>query len=175
MVPALLETLYIGGGTPTMLGPYLCVLLSELRSAYPLADGAEVTVEANPDSFDLRLARELRDSGVTRVSIGVQSLDEAALRWLGRPHDAATALEAILGAVALGFDVSADLMCGIPGVSRKMWRAMLEAVVECGVRHVSVYPLAVEEGTPLARDVASGARRVCDDDAVADEMLEAAS
>lgn len=170
-----LETLYIGGGTPTVLGPHLVQLVRSLAALIPLASGAEVTVEANPESFTPTLAAALAAEGVTRVSIGVQSLDDAALTSLGRCHDAATALEALRCGVDAGLDVSADLICGIPGVSAESWERSVRGVVGAGVSHVSVYPLTVEAGTPLARAIAEGRAAAPDEDAVVDGMNAAAA
>lgn len=170
--PTPLETLYVGGGTPTMLGKHLPLLVSELGRLFGLAAGAEVTVEANPDSLDAGLLQHLADAGVTRVSLGVQSLSEDALHWLGRPHDPRGAILAMLAVADAGLDLSVDLMCGIPSVSPSLWRASLEAVVECGATHVSVYPLSVEPGTPLASAVEAG-ELVPDADSAAEEMATA--
>jgi len=170
-----LETLYIGGGTPTVLGPHLVQLVRSLTALIPLASGAEVTVEANPESFTSALGAALAAEGVTRVSVGVQSLDDAALASLGRCHDAATALEALQHGVDAGLDVSADLICGIPGVSAEAWERSLIGVAEAGVSHVSVYPLTIEAGTPLARAIAEGTAVAPDEDAVVDGMNAAAS
>lgn len=169
-----LETLYVGGGTPTVLGPHLVQLVRAIVEMVPLAAGAEVTVEANPESLTPHLAAALAGEGVTRVSIGVQSLDDAALSSLGRCHDAATALRAIATGLDAGLDVSADLICGIPGVSAEAWERSLRGVVEAGVSHVSVYPLTVEEGTPLAAAIADGSAPAPDEDAVVDGMHTAA-
>jgi oxygen-independent coproporphyrinogen-3 oxidase len=169
-----LETLYIGGGTPTMLGRHLPLLVGELKNLFGFAPGAEVTVEANPDSLDLQLIALLAEAGVTRISLGVQSLSDGALVWLGRPHDAEGAIDAMLAVAAAGLDLSVDLMCGMPSVPDPLWRAVLASVVECGAEHVSVYPLSVEAGTPLAGMVACGEYELPDPDAVADEMLVAA-
>lgn len=174
LAPAPLETLYVGGGTPTMLGRHLPLLVSELRSVLPLAEGAEVTVEANPDSLDRGLVAHLAEAGVTRVSLGVQSLSDGALVWLGRPHDASDAIDAMLAVSSAGLDLAVDLMCGIPAVPPNLWRATLRSVVECGAGHVSVYPLSLEPGTPLAAAVESGEARVPDEDSAADEMVIAA-
>lgn len=171
--PGPVKTLYIGGGTPSMLGQHLPLLVTELGKLYPLQADAEVTVEANPDSLDARLVHLLVEAGVTRVSLGVQALSESALDWLGRVHDASDAIDAMLLVVASGLDLAVDLMCGIPHVSRELWRATLASVVECGASHVSVYPLSVEHGTPLADSVERGELVVPDADAAADEMVEA--
>ncbi|MBN2247839.1 MAG: coproporphyrinogen III oxidase family protein [Coriobacteriia bacterium] len=170
-----LETLYIGGGTPTVLGPHLVQLIRSLTALIPLASEAEVTVEANPESFTPALASALAAEGVTRVSIGVQSLDDSALVGLGRCHDSATALAAITAGVDAGLDVSADLICGVPGVSAEAWERSLRGVVEAGVSHVSVYPLTVEAATPLARAIEAGETLAPDEDAVVDGMHAAAA
>ncbi len=143
------ETAYVGGGTPTLLGAEaLGGLVSKVRDACPRL--AELTCEANPDSLSDDVLRALYDSGATRLSIGVQSLDDEELRALGRLHDAQTARERVAAAVASGLDVSVDLMCAIPHQSDHSWRATLDGALALGVGHVSVYPLQIEEDTPLA-------------------------
>lgn len=169
-----LKTLYIGGGTPTVLGDDLLALIGGLTAAMPLAPGAEVTVEGNPDSLDERLIGGLKDAGVTRLSIGVQSLHDDALRLLGRAHDAAAAVEAVRAATAAGLEVSADLICGVPGVSAGAWLESVRGVLDAGARHVSVYPLSVEPGTPLAAAIAGGRVPAPDEDAAVDAMEAAA-
>lgn len=170
-----LETLYIGGGTPTVIGAELPVLVRELTEVMPLADGAEVTVEANPDSLDADLLAALKAVGVTRVSVGVQSLDDGALRLLGRAHDREGALSAMRAVAASGLDLSADLMCGVPGVTPQAWAESLDAVVACGATHVSVYPLMVEPSTALAADIEAGRVSAPDEDETVDGLLEAES
>jgi oxygen-independent coproporphyrinogen-3 oxidase len=112
---------------------------------------------------------------VTRVSIGVQSLDEGALRLLGRPHDRAAALAAIRMAVAAELDVSADVICGVPGVTPEAWTATLQEVVDSGVQHVSVYPLTIEPETPMAEMIAEGRVPAVDEDASSEAMVAAAA
>ncbi len=170
-----LETLYIGGGTPTVLGDALVALVDDLKAIMPLAEGAEVTVEANPESLTRELAASLARAGVTRVSIGVQSLDDDTLRTLGRCHDREEALEAIRAAMDAGLDVSADLICGVPGVSAQMWQDTLGAIVDAGVGHVSVYPLTIEPETPLAEAITAGRVPSPDEDATVDGMDAAAA
>jgi oxygen-independent coproporphyrinogen-3 oxidase len=169
-----LETLYIGGGTPTVLGPHLVALVRALTDVIPLASDAEVTIEANPESFPPKLAAALAAEGVTRASVGVQSLDDDALVRLGRCHDSAAARSAIRAAADAGLAVSADLICGIPGVSAEAWERSLRGVVEAGATHVSVYPLTVEPNTPLARAIAAGEASMPDEDATVDSMNAAA-
>jgi len=169
-----LETLYIGGGTPTVLGSDLVALIRGITDVMPLAPAAEVTVEANPDSLTPDLLGDLARAGVTRVSIGVQSLDDAALQLIGRCHDRERALGAIRDAVAAGLDVSADLIAGIPGVSADAWAESLAGVLHAGVSHVSVYPLSIEPGTPMAAAIAAGTTPAPDEDGTVDAMNAAA-
>lgn len=148
------RTAYIGGGTPSVLGERLVALVSAVCIAAPGLE--EFTCEANPESFSGKLARSLARTGVTRVSLGVQSFDDTELRALGRLHTADGARAAIAAATGAGLDVSCDLMCGIPLQTEASWTATLDAAIATGVGHVSVYPLTIEEGTPLARKVDAG-------------------
>ena len=142
------ETAYVGGGTPTLLGEKdLGSLLSAVRAAAP--EIRELTCEANPDSLTDEVLLAVREAGATRLSIGVQSLDDAELAELGRLHDAACACERVTAAAASGLDVSVDLMCATPLQTDGSWARTVEGVVALGVGHVSVYPLQIEEGTAL--------------------------
>ena len=143
------ETAYLGGGTPTLLGAQGLGAL--LKRVADLAAPSELTCEANPDSLCDEVLLSARDAGATRLSIGVQSLDDAELAELGRLHDAACARERVAAAVASGLDVSVDLMCATPGQTRESWARTLEGAVALGVGHLSVYPLQIEEGTALDR------------------------
>ncbi|MBR3235919.1 MAG: radical SAM family heme chaperone HemW [Atopobiaceae bacterium] len=144
------ETAYLGGGTPTMLGPKLLArLVSLVLEAAPRIN--ELTVEANPDSLSDETLAALVDAGTTRVSIGVQNFDDAELRALGRVHDAQTARDRVAASVSSGLDVSLDLMCATPLQTEESWKRSLEQAISLGVCHVSVYPLQIEEGTPLAK------------------------
>lgn len=141
------ETAYVGGGTPTLLGDGLHDLVATLAR---LAGGLrELTCEANPDSLTNELLVALPDAGCTRLSIGVQSLQDTELRELGRIHTAEQALERLRAAVAHVANVSCDLMCAIPHQTDVSWLRTLAQVVDSGVSHVSVYPLQIEEGTPF--------------------------
>ncbi|MFA5845120.1 MAG: radical SAM family heme chaperone HemW [Coriobacteriia bacterium] len=166
-------TLYVGGGTPTVLGESLVVLVRGLREQIGLRDDAEVTVEANPDSCGPALVAALVDAGVTRISLGVQSFDDAVLRTLGRPHSAARASAAARVLDSADVRFSLDLICGVPGQTFASWDETLERAVASGARHISVYPLTVEEGTPLAAAIASGEAPAPDPDVAADMMLAA--
>jgi putative oxygen-independent coproporphyrinogen III oxidase len=167
------KTLYLGGGTPSVLGPRLPRLVTAMRTVFgvPL-EGAEVTVEANPDSMVPALAVALAPAGVTRVSLGVQSFDDAVLRVLGRAHDGNGALRAAAAVTATGaLDLSIDLMCGIPGQDMRSWEESLDLAVRAGASHVSVYPLTVEPGTPMDAEVVAGVLPEPDQDLAAEMML----
>ncbi|MDM8245189.1 radical SAM family heme chaperone HemW [Collinsella tanakaei] len=148
------RTAYIGGGTPSVLGERLVALASAVHMMAPGLE--EFTCEANPESFTWRLAHALAGAGVTRISLGVQSFDDAELRALGRLHTADKARVAIAAALDAGLAASCDLMCGIPLQTEESWVATLDAAIATGIGHVSVYPLTIEEGTPLARKVDAG-------------------
>ncbi len=138
------RTAYIGGGTPTMLG---AGSLGRLVSAASGLGVGELSCEANPDSLSDEVLTCMVDGGATRVSIGVQSLDDSELKVLGRLHDAALAKKRVRAAVASGLDVSCDLMCALPGQTDASWAATLDEFLALGAGHVSVYPLMIEEGT----------------------------
>lgn len=167
-------TVYIGGGTPSLLGPLLVRLVEAVRALPGVHGDAEVTCEANPESFHGALARSLADAGVTRVSLGVQSLDDDVLRWLGRRHDAKQALAAAAAACDAGLSLSIDLMCGIPVLSACAWDRTLGRAVATGCDHVSVYPLTIEPMTPLAACVDPGAVHDGWADRAAAQMVRAA-
>jgi len=153
------DTVYFGGGTPSFADPSsLARVLAALRDTFGVAEGAEVTAEANPDDLDDGSLAALRALGVTRLSVGVQSLRDAELEPLERRHDAAAALRALRRAVALGLRVSADLMIGIPGQTRQSLRASLEGILASGAGHVSAYLLEIEKAPRLVamREAAPG-------------------
>jgi oxygen-independent coproporphyrinogen-3 oxidase len=171
-----LETAYLGGGTPSLLSPPdIKRILNALRSARGgLGPDREVTIEANPGTFVCADVEAWLEAGVTRVSLGVQSLDDATLRHLGRTHDAAVAWRAVAIARDAGIgSLNLDLMYGLPWQTLDAWVDHLRHALDLAPEHLSLYALAVEDGTPLARHVASGRWSIPDDDLVAD-MYEAA-
>lgn len=141
------ETAYVGGGTPTLLGVER--LGSLVGRVVRLAAPSELTCEANPDSLTDAVLGAVRAAGATRLSVGVQSLDDGELVELGRLHDATCARERVRAAVESGLDVSVDLMCATPGQTDASWASTLAGALALGVGHVSVYPLQIEEGTAL--------------------------
>lgn len=143
-----IRTVYVGGGTPSLAGGRLVKLARRISM---WCKPVEFTCEANPESLTAELATTLAEAGVTRISLGVQTLDNTELAVIGRIHNAERALEAIATVKDVGLDVSCDLMCGLPGQTMASWQHTLDGVFEAAPYHVSVYPLTLEEGTPLYR------------------------
>jgi len=146
------DTVYFGGGTPSYLGAERLVkLLKTVNKHYSLSKTAEVTLEANPDSAtELRELKKLRRGGFNRISLGVQSTDDALLRQIGRIHDSATVRSAVETARKAGFEnLSLDLIYGLPGQDMSHWQKTLADAVALQPEHLSCYGLKVEEGTPL--------------------------
>ncbi|OAH51683.1 radical SAM family heme chaperone HemW [Microbacterium oleivorans] len=175
------QTVFFGGGTPTLLPPGdLARMLDGVREAFGLADGAEVTVEANPDTMTDAVAETLADAGVTRLSIGMQSAVPHVLAALDRTHDPANITTAVAAARNAGLAVSLDLIYGAPGESLEDWRTSLETATALAPDHVSAYALIVEDGTKLERQIRRGEVPAPDDDLqadmyeLADELLAAA-
>lgn len=166
--PPSVETVYIGGGTPsTMPTDMLPHLMSRLRT-HGLKPH-EVTLEANPDTLSLEQLCVYRKSGINRISLGVQSLHDAELHLLGRIHDSDTALRSIQLVRSAGFDnLNVDLIFGIPGQSMTTWRQTLERVLRVAPEHIALYALTLEEETPLTKQVKAGALPKPDPDLVAD-------
>lgn len=169
-----IETVYLGGGTPSHVGMRrLSALLYALGVSMHLTPEVECTLEANPESLTAPMVRDLWALGVNRLSIGVQSFDDELLRTLGRAHTAAQAREAIAAARERFDNVSIDLMCGLPGQTKEGFEADVCEAVRLGARHVSVYPLSIEPGTPFHRQLMAGQLAEPDEDLQAD-MMESA-
>lgn len=153
-----LTTLFIGGGTPTVLPiAMLVAIIADARKIFTFAEDAEISVEANPGTVDEETLTALIGAGVNRLSLGVQSLDDRELRLLGRIHSAGQARSAVQAARKAGFaNINLDLMFGIPGQSTASWQETLDTALSLAPEHLSVYQLAVEEGTPYARLQESG-------------------
>jgi putative oxygen-independent coproporphyrinogen III oxidase len=176
------DTVFVGGGTPSLLGAErLCAVLEMVRDHFGLTPNAEVTTEANPESTSPQLFDALRKAGYTRISLGMQSVSPRVLAVLDRVHSPGRATAAASEAIAAGFEhVNLDLIYGTPGESDDDLKRSVQAAVGAGVDHVSAYALAVEEGTALARRVRRGELAAPDDDVLAhryelvDAMLRAA-
>ena len=173
MVPGVtVDTVYFGGGTPSFYGEKrLRELLKAVKKHYRLEKGAEITLEANPDSADAASLRALRKAGVNRISFGFQSACPAELEAVRRPHTAEQGDQAVEAArkAKLG-NLSLDLIYGLPGQTLDSWRSTVEHALALAPEHLSCYGLKVEEGTPLAARVAAG-EALPDDDVQADCYL----
>jgi oxygen-independent coproporphyrinogen III oxidase len=159
-------TIFLGGGTPTMLDlGQMERVLGAVNEIVPVRD-AEVTTEANPGTvLDEGYLRGLRDLGINRISFGVQSLHDPTLRMLGRIHTAAEAIETYCQARRAGFErINLDFIFGLPGQTLEQWRWTLDQIIALDIDHLSLYSLILEEGTPLHRQVMGGAVAIPDDD-----------
>lgn len=169
------DTVYFGGGTPTVLPPEaLCRLLTAIRERFPVGRGAEVTIEANPGTVTPGRLSAFREGGFTRISVGVQSFTPSSLRTLGRIHGAADARETIRNARRAEFaSLGIDLIFGIPGQSDASWEEDLVRALDLLPDHVSAYALSPETGTPLHASLLRGELRMPPDEEVA-QMYETA-
>ncbi|MER7770326.1 radical SAM family heme chaperone HemW [Kitasatospora sp. NPDC096140] len=167
------RTVFLGGGTPTLLPARdLVKMLAAIREEFGLADDAEVTTEANPESVGPAYLAELREGGYNRISFGMQSARPHVLQLLDRHHTPGRPEACVAEARAAGFEhVNLDLIYGTPGESDDDWRASLDAAIGAGPDHVSAYSLIVEEGTRLAARVKRGELPMIDDDVHADRYL----
>ncbi len=160
------KTVYIGGGTPSILSQRQ---FASLVSALPLDDCEEFTIEVNPEDVTPEIAAFWHRLGVNRVSMGVQSFDDRELKAVGRRHDALTAVRAYDCLRDAGFgNISCDLIYGLPGQSLESWRKSLGRLVEMAPEHISAYSLTYEEGTALTRLRNKGRIKAADDDLYAD-------
>jgi oxygen-independent coproporphyrinogen-3 oxidase len=153
-----LETIYLGGGTPSILLPgEIEGLFQTIYQNYRVEAGAEITLEANPEDIDRPCLHAMKDLGINRLSIGIQSFQDDILRWMNRRHDANTARRSLEFALDAGFEnLTADLIYGIPGLSAATWRADLRRLLETGLPHLSAYHLGIEPKTVFGRYLKKG-------------------
>lgn len=173
-----LHAINLGGGTPSILSvDQVGELVTALDRRFGITDGAEISIEANPEDIDRAFAEQLRTVGVNRISLGVQSFDPAILLSLGRAHTPDDGVAAVMNATAAGMrTVNVDLIFGTPGESLESWRATVRTAVELETAHLSAYGLTVELGTQLSRSIAAGAPAPdADDQADKYEFLTAAA
>jgi oxygen-independent coproporphyrinogen-3 oxidase len=170
-----LDSIYFGGGTPSLLDPQLVAdLIKQAQNLFGLAEGAEVTLEANPGTIDFQRLTDFRQAGITRLSLGIQSFDDHMLRALGRIHTAHQAREAYAAARRAGFEnIGIDLIHALPGQTGDMWLAELRQALQLAPEHLSIYGLTIEEGTPFAERYAGDSPLLPDEDLAA-EMFESA-
>ena len=166
-----IDTVYFGGGTPSLMGgKRLSRLLAALEKCASISKNAEITVECNPESTDVKLLKQLKRAGVNRLSFGVQSADDGELKALGRLHTFDQARQAVEKAQDLGFDnISLDMMYGLPGQTMEKWENSVYQIASLRPRHLSAYALKLEKGTPMHRQNP----KLPDDDLQADFYLNA--
>jgi oxygen-independent coproporphyrinogen-3 oxidase len=169
-LPQVFDTIYLGGGTPSVLSAQnIEKLLFQSSNWFDIQEGAEITIEINPGTVDHNKLGDFRQAGINRINIGVQSFSTAALELLGRIHTAEQAVYAISLARQAGFDnLGLDLIYGLPGQSPESWQKELEQAIGVSPEHLSCYTLTYEKGTPLGKMKAQGRVEPLDDDAVAD-------
>ncbi|HEY3149316.1 MAG TPA: radical SAM family heme chaperone HemW [Dongiaceae bacterium] len=166
-------SVFFGGGTPSLMEPEtVAALIARVRDLWPIAGDVEITLEANPTSAETGKFRAFRDGGVNRVSLGVQSLIAADLKFLGRQHDAAQALAAVEMAAATFDRFSFDLIYARPGQTLAEWQDELDRALRFAAGHISLYQLTIEPGTQFEQAVARGDFRVLDEESAA-ELYEA--
>jgi oxygen-independent coproporphyrinogen III oxidase len=172
---SVLQTLYIGGGTPSLIGGAGMLQLADaLRQRVVLAAGCEWTAEANPETFTSDVAIEWKRAGVNRISLGAQTFDENVLRWMGRMHGADGPARAVANARNAGIDnYSIDLIFALPSRFQRDWRADLERTIALQPSHISLYGLTAETSTPLGRWVAEGREIMAGEDEYAEQYLVA--
>ena len=160
------NTIYFGGGTPTLL----CIdnirqILDKIRDLFKVKDEAEITIECNPGDLNEEYLNDIRRIGINRLSIGIQSFDDKCLQLLGRRHSAEDAREAVKIAQEAGFDnISIDLIYGIPEQSLKQWRNEISQALQLKVQHISSYCLTYEEGTTMSKMLEKGEIKAVDDE-----------
>jgi len=163
-----LKTVYIGGGTPTTIPtPALIRLLKTIRDVFGIAPDAELTIEANPGTVTREMLSALSESGITRLSMGVQSFNDEELKVLGRIHDFSEALKSIAAARHAGItNLSIDLIYGIPGQTLKSWTQTVSTAIEISPQHISSYELTPEKDTPLHELISTGNLEKPDEDTI---------
>lgn len=175
------STVFFGGGTPTVLrAADLVKMLDAIRELWGIADDAEITTEANPDTVNADYVKELADGGFNRISFGMQSAVPSVLKTLDRTHTPANVAASVEAANAAGMRSSVDLIYGAPGESLDDWRTSVSTAIDLGVNHISAYALTIAPHTKMGRRIAAGTLPTPDDDdeankyEIADDLLSAA-
>ena len=171
--PIAADTIFFGGGTPSLLEPHeIGRLIQACRESFAMTPDAEITLETNPETSTSARMEQFRAAGVNRVSFGVQSFREEELKRLGRIHSASRARQAVVEARAAGFDnISLDLMMWLPQQSREHWQESVEALIDVGPEHASLYLLELYPNAPLKEDMARSGWSLAPDDDAAEMYL----
>ena len=169
-----IETIYFGGGTPSLIGATeIQKLIDKIMQIHTVKADAEITLEANPDDLDLATVRDLKHTNINRFSIGIQSFFEEDLLWMNRAHNAAEADSSVKRVQDAGFEnITLDLIYGYPLLSDQKWRSNIKKVVELSIPHVSAYAMTVEPKTALASFIAKGKQETMNESQNAAQYLE---
>jgi oxygen-independent coproporphyrinogen III oxidase len=168
-----INTIYFGGGTPSLLLPEeLRLLMETIRKYFSVSPSSEITLEANPDDLTKEKLLQLKESGINRLSIGIQSFDDEVLQFLNRVHNSVAAENCVHLARKAGFDnISIDLICAIPNQDHQAWAKNIERALALKPDHISSYSLTIEEKTAFGRWAASGKLKVMDDEFAAAQLI----
>ena len=160
-----IDTIFIGGGTPSVLPPYYIDKIMDSLGKYNISQTAEITIEANPNSLTFDKLSAYRTSGINRLSIGLQAVQDGLLKKLGRLHTSADFFTCHENALRTGFEnISADLIFAVPGQTLADWEESLQTLIDLSLNHISCYSLIIEEGTPFYDEYESGRLSPIDDD-----------
>ena len=168
----IVETIYFGGGTPSFLDALeIRKILDEVYAQFAVISNPEITLEGNPDDFTFQKLQELKQAGINRLSIGIQSFNDADLTWMNRAHNASQATKCVQDAQNLGFDnVTIDLIYGLPEMTLEAWKMNLQKALDLNVQHISAYNLTVEPETTLHHLVKTGKSKPLNDAAGAEQF-----
>lgn len=167
-----INTIYFGGGTPSLLSKdELNTILDALHQHFSINADAEITLEANPDDLSLEGIQNLKSCGVNRLSIGVQSFEDGGLQWMNRAHNARQAVQSMQWAQEAGIsNLTIDLIYGVPGLSNAAWKANIKKAIELGVPHISAYSLTVEPKTALENMIKQGKKQPVNEEQAAGQF-----
>ena len=169
-----IETIYFGGGTPSLLkASELQLLIDQITTHFNLSTNAEITLEANPDDLDAQKVKELKQTSINRFSIGIQSFFEEDLRWMNRAHTAQEAESAIKRVQDAGFNnITIDLIYGYPLLSNEKWEHSIHRVINLQIPHISSYAMTVEPQTALASFIRKGKQKALDETQSAEQFTQ---
>ncbi|MES1225415.1 MAG: radical SAM family heme chaperone HemW, partial [Bacteroidota bacterium] len=166
------ETIYFGGGTPSLIGVEdLKLQIEKIRASFQVSESAEITLETNPDDISAEKLRAWKEIGINRLSIGIQSFFEEDLMWMNRAHNAAQAVKSLQLATALFDNITIDLIYGSPNLTNEKWKTNVEMVLSYGIPHISCYALTVEPKTPLQKMISKGKSENVNPDKQSEQFL----
>jgi len=165
-----ITSIYFGGGTPSLMEPnYLSEIIHHIKNKFHVSDDSEITIETNPGTVNKEKLKDFLNSGIDRISIGIQSFNEVELKFLTRIHDKETAIRTVMNAGEVGFkNISVDLIFNLPGQTKEIWTNNLEIAASLPIQHISAYSLILEKGTILNKMVLDGKVQIQEDDYDAD-------